>query len=681
MNAAPESSLASPALPEAGVSSSPHPRVPGAADATPTADGRFTTLRRVAHLAFALQFLALAAWKAFMFSRFSGTLDENEYQQSMYLISRGVLDPVTTAWGRAFIHDHGSFFIWLLAPLDWLRPTGLWLLWAGVACVVAAEVIAFRWILDACERAHGVRDARLLATLGLVVLVASPWTWWVVSFDVHGELFAAPFIILAAWRFSQGRDRAAWLWVACTLGIGAIVSSWIVGLGVSAAVAALVDRRRRRRLALTAGALAGTGLAFLMGLSALGLDNGSNLNTLYGYLTVPAHTPIPHKLGPGKLLISMATHPLRVVHGLLNHLQDLYANLAPTGWIGLATPWSFGVPITILLENNLVGSFRFSGPIFQSTPIYTFGAVGLVLVLLALAPRWRRGVSVALVVGLSLNCLGWAVVFLPHLEHQWVLVDSAQARTLSSVEAMIPESSEVIVSQGEIARFSMRRYVYGSTNQYQWPLETPDVWIVITPQSGIEFTIEHDDTVIQRLLDDPLVHLVLVQNDIYVFHLVAPPSLTRLVLAPKNGVVVAALATGPSGRGVFEGTSRDWTAVSTGVAGYVCAHDYWGITEGAYHASVRLANATPVNVEVWDVDDDRLLARDELVPDPHNHLVRVPFTLSTLGAPQEAYRGWGPWTVRWKPAGKPGQNQVEIRVWTPGGGTDVVRSLALHEGT
>lgn len=534
-----------------------------------SAPSDFQRLRYWAYGAFTLQFLALVAWKAFMFSRFSGTLDENEYQQSMYLISHGSINPVTTAWGRAFIRDHGSFFIWFLAPLDWIPPVGLMLLVAGVACVVIAEVVAFRWLSEICER-HWFNDpdsghAKILARLGLVVLVASPWTWWVVSFDVHGELFAAPFIILAAWKFSQQRYRWAWFWIACTLGIGAIVASWIVGLALSAAVAGLVDRRSRRTLWIVAAGLVATGLGTLMGLSAVGLDSGSNLNTLYGYLTIPAGGHIPRKLGIGKLLESMAFHPLRVVHGLLNHLQDIYANLAPTAWIGVASAWTFGVPVTILLENELVGSFRFAGPIFQSTPVYTFSAVGLILVLLRLSTFWRRR-TVTLVVAtlISVNCLAWAVVFLPHLQGQWVLVSNQQAATLSQIKSMIPQSSEVIISQGEISRFSMRRYVYGSTNQYHWPVKTSDVWFIVTPRSGIEFTIEHDDTVIQRLADYPYAQLVIVKDGIFVYHLTMPSSVPDIVLAPKNGVISAALATGPVGLANIMGPSQDWSTASTG---------------------------------------------------------------------------------------------------------------------
>lgn len=620
-----------------------------------------------------------------MFSRFSGTLDENEYQQSMFLISRGIINPYTTAWGRPFIRDHGSFFIWLLAPLDWIPPVGLLLLFAGVLCVVAAEIIAFQWLAEVAEKhvkkfgdaSHGLQ----LAIFMLLIIVCTPWTWWVISFDVHGELFAAPFIIAAARSFSKKQYKRGWFWVFCTLGIGAIVSTWIVGLGLSALIAALIDRRSRRTLLLTGAGLGLTGLAFLQGLSALGLDSGSNLNTLYGYLTVPAGGQIPRHLAPSKLLKSMLLHPPRVVQGLLNHLQDLYANLAPTGFIGALTPWTFGVPVTILVENNLVGSFRFSGPIFQSTPIYTFTAVGLGLILLRFTMRWSKRAITGLFSILLANTIIWSCIFVPHLEQQWVAVSQSQASVLQGLLHTIPESSEVIISQGEIARFSMRKYIYGSTNQYHWPIKSNDVWFIDTPGIGVEFTKYHDVTVAQRLAACPYATFVEFVDGIYVFHLHMPSGATELTLPKRNGEISAAFAAGPAGIPVMVGPVSNWTTQSTGASGYVVAKDYWDEFQGNYRAQVRLSNAGPVNVEVWDTNGSVLLARQQLVAWPQMHWVRLQFALTAVNPTGTAYRGWGPFTVKWKPEGKAGQNQLEVRVWSPGSENVVVNSIVLKAHT
>ena len=62
---------------------------------------------------FAVQFLALAAWKSFMFFRFSGTFDEAIYQQGIFLISRGHFDPVATIKFLPLIRDHATVLVWL----------------------------------------------------------------------------------------------------------------------------------------------------------------------------------------------------------------------------------------------------------------------------------------------------------------------------------------------------------------------------------------------------------------------------------------------------------------------------------------------------------------------------------------------------------------------------------------
>lgn len=651
----------------------------------PTATERnatlFARLSRFAYIALGLQFLAMALWKGFMFFRFSGTMDENEYQQALYLISRGTLDPYNTAFGRYFLQDHGSFLLWLLAPLEWIPPVGLWLLIAAIAFVVASEVVAFRWarhiLITAVDKGFPLRIARHWGYVSVVILAASPWMWWAISQDIHGELFAAPFIISAAYNFSRQRMRRGWFYIVITLTMGAITTSWIAGLALSAIVAGIFHRSLRRRLWLTALALVAAAVVFLGAMSAVGLDNGSNLNSLYGYLTVSPGQPGPRKLSFGHLLVFFATHPWRIVTTLASRAKDIYANLAPTGVVGMFAPWTFGVPLVVLIENELTQNYRYAGPIFQSIPIYLFTAVGLSIFAVQLFHRWPRPrLSAVLAVLVCVNTLAWSAVFLPHLKHQWVSVSSAEAATLSSVLSDIPPTSEVIVSQGLISRFSMRRYVYGSSKQYVWPINTPDVWFIEAPGIGIEYSQVHDLKVITDLSRYRYAQLVELRNGIYVFHLVVPPSVTELKLRRSRNVIAGALVPGPAGTAVETGSPSIWPAIGTGHAGYVVARDYWLEPVGHYVAFANVASSAPTNIEVWNANSNTLLAKTTIPPSVAPTTARLYFDLPTLGPPSVAFQGWGPFSVHWNST--LGVTRLELRVWAPSQSISSVYQIGMR---
>ena len=120
----------------------------------------------------------------------------------------GSLDPYNTLQRLPFWQDHCEFLMWPLALLYWLWPHGVTLLWVQDACVVGAEAVAFTWMCELAGRQRQKRESQWLAGVGLVLLVANPWTWWTVTWDFHMEPLAVLLAALLAWDLANRRRRA-----------------------------------------------------------------------------------------------------------------------------------------------------------------------------------------------------------------------------------------------------------------------------------------------------------------------------------------------------------------------------------------------------------------------------------------------------------------------------------------
>jgi Predicted membrane protein (DUF2079) len=637
------------------------PRIPGLrppAEDVRASPAPLRTVRRVGYAMLALQLAGFLAWSTVLYRHFSLTADFAQYHQAWYLIAHGNLNPHDTLGRFQYWQNHAEFMMWPMALLYWVWPHCVALLWMQDIGVVTAEAIVFTWMCEIAGRRGTVRDARWLVGAGLVLLAANPWIWWGISFDFHFETIGLPFAAALARDTFNGRRRA-WLWVLPLLACGDVTGTYVAAIGFGVILAG--RGRRLRGLAL-----AGAGVAAVLFITLIHGNLGSAHGLqAYAYLAVPGAKATGH-LPLTKLVLGIATHPVRILAMLWTKRIDLWANLAPSGFLGLGFPPLLPLVLIDVLENNLFHGLLFSEPLFQSLPIYVFTPVATVGVLCWLARRWRWA-SLAVAGLLVAQAIGWAAVWGVRTPLQWLRVSDPAAATLARVDARIPAAAEVVVSQGVVGRFADHADVQALLGPGSQPVSRPDVWFVILPTAGIESQSSGSAKALVAELQGPL-HATREAgaNGVYVFRWHPPPSV-HMIRVPGLAPIPAWTTPGIAGRPVQSGALRDWHVTSTRARGYVVSGLVWQVRPRRYQAIVRLSATGPVNVEVWDDNGTgRLLARRIIPGTDGTQTISLPVN-ATARYRASVYPGWGPFQATFiaPPAGQ----RIEVRVWTPGSST------------
>lgn len=611
-----------------------------------------------------IQGVAMLAWSTLLWSRFALTGDFATYHQAWWLIAHGHLDPLNTvSAGIPFWRDHFELAIWPLAVVGLVFPHGPVLLWIQDLALVGAEVVAWRWMCEAAS-AHGGRHGRLLAAVGLVLILADPWSWWAISWDFHMEVGAALFVLLAAYDLAHHRRRM-WLWVVATLPWGAVPATYVAGLGL----AALLAGRLWRRYGVC---LLATGLMWLALVTLVHANVG--VSSTYGYLAGSGIRSSPSLFS---IVAGMGTHPNRLLSALWHQRIDIWANLAPAGLVGVVTPWTLGLALPVLLANNLAGGI-YAEPVFQSTVLYVIVPLGTVLVLVHLHGRWPK---TALAVGLIAvaNALAWGAIWTPTLTTTWLRVSTSAAAELARADTLIPPAAEVIASQGVVGRFSDRPLVYAVDGPAeQIPLRSGDTWWVVAPSVGVEADPALLQDALLAELSGPLhARLVLHGHGVWVFHWVPPADRRSVTLPGTPAHVPAWIFAGAAGVPVLTGRSSGWHLASTGARGYVLSGDYWRDPRGPLLVTVTLSCTDPVNVEVWNATGNVLLARRDVPPSGGTEAVALRADAARR-FPHHIFRGWGPFQAQF--VAPPPQDQLEVRIWTSGKGVVDIEQVRVSRG-
>ena len=496
-----------------------------------------------------------------------------------------------------------------------------------------------------------------------MLLVINPWSWWSVSFDFHAECLAVLFIALLAWDLANGRRRA-WVWVLPLLACGDVAGTYVFGLG-----AGLLLAGHGRAARLRGAALAALGVSAVLFISVIHGNKGSGHGLqAYAYLAAPGFAGT---LTLPALAKGLVTHPAAVAARLWSKRIDLWANLAPSGLLGLAYLPLLPLMVVVILANDLFRGFLFAEPLFQSLPIYVLLPAGTVAVLAWVTAR-RRRLGLLLTGLVVAQAVGWAAVWVPRTPAQWLRVPPATAATLAALQARIPASAAVFASQGVVGRFATRLDVR-PLNGYL-PIQPGQDWFIFAPWSGIETQQTDDAMVFAGQLAGPM-HATLVTdaNGVWAFRWTPPPGTRRLRVPAGTRPLPAWTAPGAAGHPVLAGPPGSWHAGSTGRPGYVADRLEWRRWPGRFRAAVTLSATGPVNVEVWDNTSNVLLARQSL---PRTDGIQtVTLGVAAGNYPNFLYRGWGPFLAKF--GGGPQAQRIEVRVWTPGGGAVNVYSAQL----
>ena len=656
-------------------------------------DPRFARAVRWAWVALAVQFLAMVLWSSLLYSRWGNTWDFALRYQGWWGIAHGNLNPYLTAAHHYFWQDHFELINWPLAPISRVWPGALWSSWIQDAMVVGGEAGAMLLVADAVKRPNWPDrlPGWMAVALVMVMLLANPWIYGAVSFDVHYQsVGAACFALLALREMIRGSMRLLILWVVLCLACGDIAGTYLAAVGLGGVLAGKEYRRR-------GAVLLGLGAGWFFVVSAIGGGQGSSLGGHYGYLVAGSATKVTKQLVPTVLAKDALLHPEAILQHLWRARDDIWAYSVSSGGLGLFTPFSV-LPVLILFESGAG-----QGPSLWSIAYENFGAMLFIapLTVVALAwltrqlangwlaahlPRGRTGwlrskkLPRVIVACLAVNAVVWGAVWIPQIPSQWLRTSSAAAATLNQVETMIPANAEVVASQGVMGRLCGRVWCYAiSTNGDQsYPIHTAESYFVIAPYQGIETTNVQTQLGIIGQLGGPLhAQLLLARNGVWLFKYQRPPTTTRLVV-PASPTEPAWAAQTATGTPILSGPVSDWAMTLTKPEpGYVLYGADWTIHPGTYQTTVTMASNVTTEVEAWNSTTDTLLSRRTVPPTNGHVAIQSVVEVTHLGGGQHLFSGWGPFTF--EPGNEFGQpDRVEIRLWTKGTGEVSVYSVELQ---
>jgi hypothetical protein len=388
-------------------------------------------------------------------------------------------------------------------------------------------------------------------------------------------------------------------------------------------------------------------------------NRGSILNQAYAYLAGPGvKTATLSEITRGAL-----THPSRPFSQLWGNRLNFWANLSPSGLLGLATPWGLAVVLTVLLPSSLWNGHAFSQPSFQNFPAYPFVVVGSLLVLGRLGARrsWAAYAAVPLALAMAGMTVAWAWVWLPLYPPRYLAVTPAGGRALATARAIIPPGAAVVASQAISGRLAERAKIYIPLSfPIRIPLDGQSVYFVLTTTQGASY-LPQDTEGMMAQLAGLNAHLMFQQAGIWVFRWDPPSKARSIVFEGATSGIGAWTFRSSAGAPVTTGDPTTWRMQGDDRSGFVLWGAYWTEPVGSYTAALDLAVKGPLEIHVWEPETGKVLAIYSLTGTGQRQRLEVPFS---LGKPQTAAAtgviGRGPFKIQSYP-GSSG-TLVEVQV-------------------
>lgn len=609
-----------------------------------------------------VQFIILVVLNYMEWSRHDLTHDFAGFAQAWSMIGSGHLNPYDTVFGFPYLSNHFELIMWPLSLLYPIFHSTFTLLVFQDLSTVGTEIVALLWLESALHKISAMGRKTNVLTWGSIaslLMCLNPWVYWANMWDFHFEQTGAFFAVLLIYLVFERRYFMAFVSWLLLLSTGDVSSTYAIGIFL---VLLFVPKLNR----LYIGSLFGLSLAYLLLVHHFHLDQGSVIYGSYGYLVGSQKNVSLITLFDG-----LVTHPLMIIRVLLKHWKDIYSNLAPEFFIGVLNPWSLGLTIAVIVENNLPLGSLFSAPGFQSSPVYAIVAVSSVLCIVRLGSMIKfRKTSVAVLTTLTMLCLAnsalWLVVWAPHITTHWIRINKNSSMVLDKVSSDIPENAPVVASQGFSGSFATRSKLVSYAGETNIPIYHGENYFVLSTDQGIELaSVQQTLSLVHRLLMSKNSKLIIHRCNIWYisYDNVGP---TETLDYHVGGALPAWLFETSNGKRVLkEGTKRGYILDDGNGSGYVTYGDVMRVKPGEYEAVVSMENRRGVYIQVWNNDTHKELANLHTVSEEKESTIRVRFYVGNADQ-IDVYQGTSIFVTN---VVKPPKNQenIELRVWSNSG--------------
>jgi hypothetical protein len=423
----------------------------------------FRKIRNIGFSLFSLQFLALASLSTVLYNRMDLGIDYAIFSQAWTEIGKGNLNPYSSLFARPFIDGHFELIMWPLGILYLFVHSPIVLLFVQDAAIAATGMAAFVWVLRLVEKRSLPRPHSIaICALILILLLISPVSVANSVEDFHFEAISAFFAVMAAFCLWQGKQRKMWVWVGLCLLCGDLGGLLVLGIGLSAMLAARESRK-------TGLVLTGLGVVWIVFIGLIGANLGDNT---IGYAYLAGRTTLPHGLS-GAVMVSkgVLAHPLRPAHMIFGRLRPIAGYLFSGGLLGFFTPWGFPISALVLVSAALQADPLFINGGFQNIAVVPFVTVGTAILLAALVAT-PKNAKRARSAAVALGCLALMAGLVNAVWKYPIIGTSRSAHTTPPVLSqaggsaartalsLTPDDAEVIASNPIMGRFGQRRYVY-----------------------------------------------------------------------------------------------------------------------------------------------------------------------------------------------------------------------------
>ncbi|HYA68401.1 MAG TPA: hypothetical protein VED63_06690, partial [Acidimicrobiales bacterium] len=156
--------------------------------ATDEFSGAMRRARRIGWVLIGLQLVAMLAFSTVQYHRFALTSDFGAYSQAWWKIAHGQLNPWSSVFATPFWKNDAEFALWPLSQLFWVYPHAAVLLWIQDLAVAATELVTLAWVIDVLDGSRerlSTASCVVLAVGAAAVMVADPWAYQTIGFDVH----------------------------------------------------------------------------------------------------------------------------------------------------------------------------------------------------------------------------------------------------------------------------------------------------------------------------------------------------------------------------------------------------------------------------------------------------------------------------------------------------------------